>query len=177
MPLRVPRPVLAVIQAGLFSAFVVAAPLSLSHSGHRHGWSARRPGAVNLAGVLPLGAGTGLVVWATSSHYRAAPHGWEVGVTPDYLLSRGPYRISRNPIYVGEAAMWAGWSVLFGSLPIATGLAVTSAVQSGLVRMEERMLRRRWGDSYDDYCKQVPRWIKLPAVSASRGRSEEAPDR
>ena len=50
-------------------------------------------------------------------------------------------------MYVGEAAIWAGWAVLFGSVPVATGLAVLTAVQSGAIRIEERMLHKRWGDS------------------------------
>ena len=166
MGVRVPRMVNGVIQAGLVSALLVGAPLSLSQRGHRHGWSAGRPGAVNLAGVLPLCGGAVLLVWAMSSHYRVAPRGWEVGLTPGYLLTRGPYRFSRNPMYVGEGAIWAGWAVLFGSLPVATGLAVLGVVQSGAVRAEERMLQKRWGVPYDDYRRLVPRWIKLPVVSA-----------
>jgi protein-S-isoprenylcysteine O-methyltransferase Ste14 len=136
MALRISRPLNWVIQAGLFPALLVGAPLSLSTMGKRHGWSAERPGAANVAGVLPLSAGTGLLVWAMSSHNRAAPRGWEVGLTPGYLLTRGPYRFSRNPIYVGEAAIWAGWALLFGSLPVATGLAALVVVQRGIVRIE-----------------------------------------
>jgi len=29
-------------------------------------------------------------------------------------------------------------------------------------RMEERMLHQRWGDSYDEYCARVPRWVRAP---------------
>jgi protein-S-isoprenylcysteine O-methyltransferase Ste14 len=162
---RLPRVASVVAQAVAFAALFAGAPLSLSQMGERHGWSAGRPGAANLVGVVPLGAGTALVLWAVSSHYRAAPHGWEIGLTPNYLLASGPYRFSRNPMYVGEAAIWAGWAVLFGSLPVATGLVAIVMVQSGAVRVEERMLRRRWGEFYDDYRARVPRWLKLPALS------------
>jgi protein-S-isoprenylcysteine O-methyltransferase Ste14 len=174
MALRISRPLNWVIQAGLFPALLVGAPLSLSAMGKRHGWSAERPGAANVAGVLPLSAGAGLLVWAMASHNRAAPRGWEVGLTPGYLLTRGPYRCSRNPIYVGEAAIWAGWALLFGSLPVATGLAALVVVQRGIVRIEERMLQTRWGVSYDDYQRQVPRWIGLPAVYGCPDRSQTA---
>jgi protein-S-isoprenylcysteine O-methyltransferase Ste14 len=70
-------------------------------------------------------------------------------------------------MYVGEAAIWTGWAVLFGSLPVSTGLVAIIMLQSGAVRMEERMLHARWGDSYDGYRAQVPRWLKLPGVSRS----------
>jgi steroid 5-alpha reductase family enzyme len=96
-----------------------------------------------------------------SSHYRAAPQGWEIRPTPDYLLTGGPYRVSRNPTYVDETAIWAGWAVLFGSLPVTAGLLAVTAVQNGAIRVEERMLHKRWA-AYDDYWAQVPRWLKLP---------------
>jgi len=168
MHLRVSRAVTFLLQGSVIPAIFVGVPLSLSRMGRRHGWSAGRPGPANLAGVLPLGAGAGLMVWAMSSHYRAAPQGWELAPTPDYLLAGGAYQLSRNPMYVGEAAIWAGWAVLFGSLPVATGLAVLTAVQSGAIRMEERMLHQRWGDSYDEYRARVPRWVGVPALTSSR---------
>jgi protein-S-isoprenylcysteine O-methyltransferase Ste14 len=166
--LRISRPLNYLIQVSLFSPFLVGAPLSLAQMGRRYGWSAGRVGAANLVGVLPLGVGMGLLVWAISSHTRTAPHGWEVGLTPGYLLTSGPYRFSRNPIYVGEAAIWAGWAVLFGSLPVTAGLVVLVGLQGGIVHMEERMLQKRWGVLYDDYRRQVPRWIGLPRAGSVR---------
>jgi protein-S-isoprenylcysteine O-methyltransferase Ste14 len=162
---RLPRVANFVAQAVEFPGLFVGAPLSLSQKGERHGWSADRPGAANLVGVLPLGAGTAMLLWAMSSHYRAAAQGWEISPTPDYLLVRGPYAFTRNPMYLGEAAIWTGWAVLFGSLPVAAGLAAIIVVQSGAVRVEEHLLHKRWGESYDGYRARVPRWLKLPAVS------------
>ena len=90
--------------------------------------------SANLVGVLPLATGSAVLLWAVSSHYRAAPQGWEISPTPDYLLSAGPYLYSRNPMYVGEAAIWAGWALLYGSLPVAAGLVALVVVQNGAVR-------------------------------------------
>ena len=168
MHLRVSRAVTLLVQGSVIPAIFVGAPISLSRIGQRHGWSAGRPGPANLAGVLPLGAGTALMVWAMSSHYRAAPEGWELAPTPDYLLAGGAYRFSRNPMYLGEAAIWAGWAVWFGSLPVATGLAALTAVQSGAIRIEERMLHKRWGSSYDEYRARVPRWVRGQAAPPQR---------
>lgn len=36
----------------------------------------------------------------------------------------GPYAFSRNPMFLGQATIWAGWAILCGRLPVATGLAV-----------------------------------------------------
>lgn len=107
--------------------------------------------------MVPIAAGATVLTWAVASHYRAAPHGW--GPTPDYLLATGPYRYSRNPMYLAEAAIWAGWTVLYGSAPVAGGLVVLVAVQSAAVPLEERVLHRRWGDPYDEYRARVPRYL------------------
>ena len=112
-----------------------------------------------------------MLVWAMSSHYRAARRGWEIGLTPDYLIVDGPYRFTRNPMYLGEAMIWTGWAVLFGSLPVAAGLAAITVVQGGVVRVEEHLLRKRWGDSYEGYWARVPRWLKLPSAAQPKGRS------
>jgi protein-S-isoprenylcysteine O-methyltransferase Ste14 len=156
---RVSRGANIAAQAVEFPALLVGAPVQLSNLGHRHGWSDGRPGVLNLAGVIPLGAGAALLLWSMSSHYRAAPKGWEIRLAPDYLLESGPYRFSRNPMYVGEAIIWLGWAALFGSLPIIGGLAILTAIQTAAVRLEERALHNRWGGAYDSYRAQIPRWI------------------
>ena len=48
----------------------------------------------------------------------------ESGLTPQYLLRRGPYRLSRNPMYAGEAVVWLGWALFYGRLAIWAGLAI-----------------------------------------------------
>ena len=49
---------------------------------------------------------------------------------------------------------------------MTAGLLAVTAVQHGAVRVEERMLHKRWA-AYDDYRAQIPRWLKLPTVSRS----------
>jgi protein-S-isoprenylcysteine O-methyltransferase Ste14 len=141
---RVPRAVGLVAQAAAIPAFFVGVPLELSRLGERHGWSDGKPGAANPCRCASLGAGAALLVWAMTGHYRAAPQGWDIRLAPDYLLEGGPYRFSRNPMYVGEATIWAGWTVLFGSVPVAGGLVMLTAIQAAAVRLEERALHKRW---------------------------------
>ena len=74
----------------------------------------------------------------------------------------GFYRYVRNPMYVGFIAGWAGLWVVFGR---ANRIAITVAVAAILavavfVRLyEEPTLRRMFGAEYEDYCRNVPRWI------------------
>jgi protein-S-isoprenylcysteine O-methyltransferase Ste14 len=118
------------------------------------------PVRANLVGVLPVGAGAALLVRAMTGHYRAAPHGWDMRLAPAYLLKGGPHRFSRNPMYVGEAAIWAGWAMLFGSVPVAGGLVMLTAIQAGAVRLEE--------------CPSQavrPRLRRLPGADSSMGQA------
>jgi protein-S-isoprenylcysteine O-methyltransferase Ste14 len=139
----------------------VVAPLALSRAGRRHGWRAGRPGPVNLLGLLPLGAGGALLAWAIGSHYQRAPEQAEVTLVPTYLVDGGAYALTRNPMYVGGAAMLVGWVVLLGSVPVAlAAVGYIIGMDRAGIPFEERLLHDRFGDSYDRYRDQVPRWLK-----------------
>ena len=80
----------------------------------------------------------------------------------DYLVTDGLYRLSRNPLYVGDIAMWTGWAILLGSLHVAAGLvALVVGLQVG-VRMEERGLARQFGAEWDAYERATPRFLGRP---------------
>ena len=154
---RMSRRAGTIVFAAQLAAVHVAVPLELSRAGPRHGWRVRRPGRANLSGLFPLAAGAAVLGWAVAQHYASAEEGW--GVEPGYLLTDGPYRHSRNPMYVGGAAIWGGWAVLFGSAPVAAGLAVLTGVYRAGVAWEERTLERRWGDEWRVYAARTPRWL------------------
>jgi len=81
-------------------------------------------------------------------------------MTPSYLLVRGPYRFTRNPMYVAAIAIWLGWTVFYGSAAVLEGLAaIWTAVKFAVVPFEEHRLEERWGEAYREYRRQVPRWI------------------
>lgn len=147
----------------------VAAPLLLARHGTRHGWHQGRPSALNLAGLGPLVAGAAMLGWAIASHYQAAPDSAELTAVPTYLVRGGAYAVTRNPMYVGGAAMQAGWSILLGSTRLAMIAAGYLAALDLLgVPFEERLLQRRFGDSYFAYKHQVPRWLPMTPRSAQR---------
>ena len=164
MPRRIPRWVGLVVWPVLLGAFHIVLPLELSRLGRRRGWGNRRagPGTANLVGVVPLVAGAALVGWALSEHYRAAPdRRWAIkpGLEPEYLLTGGPYRRTRNPMHLGGIGIWAGWAAWFGSAPVAVGLVVLTAIYRAGILWEERLLERRWGDEWRAYARRTPRWI------------------
>ena len=84
--------------------------------------------------------------WAIVSHYEAAPDEAPLTVVPTYLARGGAYGVTRNPMYLGGAAMLTGWAVLLGSRPVAVAAAVYVAGLAGLgVPFEERLLHDRFG--------------------------------
>ena len=140
-------------------------PWSISLHSVRHGWSGGLPGGWNLIGILPVGAGLAIIVWALSLHFVSAEQGWELEMTPSYLLVRGPYRFTRNPMYVAAIAIWLGWTMFYGSALVLGGLAaIWAAVEFAVVPFEEHRLEQRWGDAYREYRRQVPRWIGSRSV-------------
>jgi protein-S-isoprenylcysteine O-methyltransferase Ste14 len=166
---RVPRWLAAPAAILIYGAVDVGAPVALSTIGHRHGWDGGRPHPLNLLGVAGVVGGAILVVLAARSHGTAARElDWKVLkldpdhlLTPDYLLTEGVYSHTRNPLYVGDLFMWAGWAVLFGSIPVAIGFAgLLVGLQIGL-RLEERGLARQFGEKWRRYAATTPRFIRL----------------
>src|SRR5918996_2196096 len=133
MPRRLPRWAGLIVWPVQLGTIHLAVPLELSRHGRRHGWrnGGGRPSATNLVGLVPLAAGAALVAWALAEHYAAAPDkSWAIKRTlePEYLLTDGPYRFSRNPMHVGGVAIWSGWAAWFGSAPVLVGLLVLAGI-------------------------------------------------
>jgi protein-S-isoprenylcysteine O-methyltransferase Ste14 len=125
------------------------------------------PSAWNLAGLMPVIAGFGLMAWCVVVHMRLAPSGWRIEKTPyyptpAYLVTEGPYCYSRNPIYVAEGMIWIGSIILFGSPVILAVLATLAVVVGPLVlHREEKGLEARFGDAWVRYSSTTPRWFSI----------------
>jgi protein-S-isoprenylcysteine O-methyltransferase Ste14 len=88
------------------------------------------------------------------------------------LITTGPFRIVRNPLYVGNLLVWVGFA-LTARLPWAAPvIAALLLVEYHLiVRWEESRLEERYGSAYRNYVAGVPRWLPRwpPAADASGG--------
>lgn len=83
-----------------------------------------------------------------------------IGEEPSRLVKRGLYRVSRNPMYVGVLLTVFGQAILFASVTVALyGFGLWLAFHVVVVLLEEPHLRRERGLSYDNYCRQVRRWL------------------
>jgi len=72
----------------------------------------------------------------------------------------GPYRVTRNPMYVSLAAVYVGVTCLFNTVwPLVLLPLVIVAVQRLVIAKEERYLEAKFGQAYRDYQARVSRWI------------------
>lgn len=89
--------------------------------------------------------------------HRTALEPWKPATT---LVTSGPYRFTRNPMYLGMACLYAGLSLGFGLLwSLALLPVVALTVDRMVIAREERYLLRQFGDSYALYLRQVRRWL------------------
>ena len=79
---------------------------------------------------------------------------------PKKFVPHGPYRLVRNPMYIGGVSTLAGWGLYARSVSMVLYAIVAFLLcHTFVVFAEEPGLRRRFGQEYVDYCKAVPRWI------------------
>jgi protein-S-isoprenylcysteine O-methyltransferase Ste14 len=89
-----------------------------------------------------------------------APNAMRLGLLPSVLITDGPYRFTRNPMYVAELASWLGWALFFGNLAVFLGcIALLLVVNLVFVPREERSLEAAFGQAYLMYKERVPRWL------------------
>jgi protein-S-isoprenylcysteine O-methyltransferase Ste14 len=76
------------------------------------------------------------------------------------IVVEGPYRFTRNPLYLASALIYAGIAVRLNALWAAVLLPlVLGVVQCAVVEREERYLERKFGEEYTQYKARVRRWI------------------
>lgn len=127
------------------------------------GWFLLTPGAIAyLACLIEFlrSGGTPMIFFARSLRFV-------LGEEPAKVVQNGFYRITRNPMYLGVLAVVFGQALLFASRRAAVygaGLAVIFHLV--VVFLEEPHLREVRGESYAEYCKQVPRWLGIPKPAA-----------
>jgi protein-S-isoprenylcysteine O-methyltransferase Ste14 len=118
-----------------------------------------RPGFAAIA-LMALGAIVMIAcVWNFAWTGRGTPAPWD---PPRRLVIRGLYRWVRNPMYVGMGAFLIGEALLLPAIRNAMLIVAAGAwilVTVFIVVYEEPTLRRLFGSEYEEYCRNVRRWI------------------
>ena len=111
--------------------------------------------------------GGAMIIVGALIYFRCA---WEFAIrglgTPaptaptKYLVTTALHRYVRNPMYLGVALAIAGQGVLYRNLHVVEYAGIMLLIaHTFVVSYEEPALRRQFGDSYEEYRKNVPRWI------------------
>lgn len=108
-----------------------------------------------LAGVAALAlAGSAVgVMWAVRT-----------GIFPHHpataLVRRGPFRFTRNPMYISLALIYTAIALRAGLVwPMLTLPLAVAGIQTIVIRAEEAYLIRRFGEDYREFIRQTPRWL------------------
>jgi protein-S-isoprenylcysteine O-methyltransferase Ste14 len=105
-----------------------------------------------LGGALALACVTSFVWWGGGTPAPFDP--------PRRFVARGPYRVVRNPMYIGGFAMLAGYGlVLFSPAIVCLSLVMAGCAHLFVVWYEEPALERRFGEDYRVYRRTVRRWL------------------
>lgn len=114
----------------------------------------------NIIGAALILLGVGLFIYC-SKIFKVLGKGTPVPIEPPKkIVQQGLYKYVRNPMYWGYFALVFGQAFFFGAtLLFAYAVIFTIATHLYVVFFEERNLKRRFGDSYIQYTKQIPRWI------------------
>jgi protein-S-isoprenylcysteine O-methyltransferase Ste14 len=130
------------------------------------------PFPVSLAG-LPLIA-IGMIIDVLSiRNLLGIGRGTPIPVLPPQrLVTSGPYKYVRNPLYLSFFLTLAGFTILLDLIVIIIlAVALLTAIHWGVVSREEPQLEKRFGEEYMDYKRRVPRWI--PRFRTFRPQSED----
>lgn len=82
-----------------------------------------------------------------------------VQTPPDEPFSSGPYRFTRNPLYVAATIVFTGICFATANAVLAGYLAAAVALQHFMILAEERTCREKYGPAFEDYLKRVPRYL------------------
>jgi protein-S-isoprenylcysteine O-methyltransferase Ste14 len=111
-------------------------------------------------GLVPLAGGIAGLLACTRAFHVSGKGTLAPWAPPVRLVVAGPYRYTRNPMYISVTLILLGWALSFGlsGLYVYT-ISVAAAFHLRVVFGEEPWLARTHGAQWHDYARRVPRWF------------------
>jgi protein-S-isoprenylcysteine O-methyltransferase Ste14 len=116
-------------------------------------------GAAFWPGVALVALGVGILIWGRRTLVAGGTN-VDPSLPSTAVITSGPYRFSRNPLYGGLAVVYLGLTLAFDAWWGIVLLAlVLSVMHLGVIQREERYLERKFGDGYRQYRSAVRRYL------------------
>src|SRR6516164_2557983 len=110
-------------------------------------------------GTIVFALALALVAWAISTMTRAGSN-VPTSLPTTTIVETGPYRFTRNPIYLGMVLGLIGLAIAFNSLwLLMTLVPFALVIRYGVISREEAYLERKFSDVYRGYRSRVRRWL------------------
>lgn len=117
-------------------------------------------GSLRLIGLALILVGVAIYLWCAWDFATFGKGTPVVFDPPKVLVARGLYCFVRNPMYVGILSILFGEAALFASLRLTEYAAVVALIfHTFVVLYEEPALGKQFGESYQNYYAQTPRWF------------------
>jgi protein-S-isoprenylcysteine O-methyltransferase Ste14 len=147
--LKLPPPIWALIY------LAIAVALSLTYA-----WRALVDLRVVPLGITLIAIGATSMFWAVSVFRSAGTELNPTSETNKRLVVQGPFRITRNPMYLGIVLVSLGIAFWVGSLPMFAVPILAFATANWVhIPFEEAKMRRQFGTAFDAYTAKVRRWV------------------
>jgi len=115
---------------------------------------------LNIFGLILIAFGINLIFWTSWLQFKRGKGTTGFSEPTKKLITSGPYGIVRNPMMEGQFLFFAGIGFLLDLMAIFLILPILIfAIHLFTVYVEESDLKRRFGQEWEIYCKNVPRWI------------------
>jgi protein-S-isoprenylcysteine O-methyltransferase Ste14 len=110
-------------------------------------------------GPVLMGLGLALATWA-GMHFRRAGTGFDLAGGGSALVTSGPFKFSRNPMYLGMLTWLLGLAVLLGSLmALLFPILMFLLANFRLIPLEESKMAQAMGEAYAKYRSRTRRWL------------------
>ncbi len=118
------------------------------------------PASVQYIAGFSIIALAGVIIVPVVLQFRRASTSFSDFAPATQLVTRGPYRLSRNPSYVALSLLYVGMGVAADNLWIVAGLVpILIIMHYGVIVREEQYLEREFGEEYLQYKASVRRWV------------------
>jgi protein-S-isoprenylcysteine O-methyltransferase Ste14 len=113
---------------------------------------------LKVAGLCLMGFA---LIWTATAQMQMGKS-WRIGIdtkNKTELVEKGLFKVSRNPIFFGMRTALAGFFLTLPNALTLLAIVLADVLMQIQVRLEEEFLRKSHGESYEQYCRNVHRWI------------------